>query len=276
MARIRVTRRTHIKKPWYERPALLFIALAVALGLGGILMAHLFNTRRTAVLGGSGGGHVGADSAGVPTTTAAAPTEPLELPGVLAPGDAFPAASAGMVLPPMRVGMLGEDAAARAALRAARHLGPVGSGEGVFAFAEGAKLVDAGVTGAAIAWDALPLRAEQRGFCDFEVHRGADGSVYLVGFVAGNVAQAIARLGPGLVLPATGGEASPKWQVWKRRGGSQEAVLHQGAEIVLFPDLGPEATCIVALPLERLRPLRVRRVDIGLPKPAEAIEVALR
>jgi hypothetical protein len=275
LARIRVTRRTHIKKPWYERPALLFIALALALGLGGVLMAHLFNTRRTAVLGG-GGGLAGTDSAGVSTASAPAPTEPTDLPGVLTPGATMPSARPGMVYPPMLVGTLGEDAAARGVLRKVRYLGPVGSGEGAFAFVEGAKLIDAGATGTGIRWDALPLRTEQRGFCDFEVHREAGGTVYLVGFVTGKVAQAIAALGPGLVLPAAGGEAIPKWQFWRGRGAADEVALRQGSEIAVFPDLGPEATCIVALPMERLRPLRVRRVEMGLPKPAEVIEVALR
>lgn len=269
VAKPRVTRRIHVKKPWYERPGLLFGALVVALGIGGILIARLMS-------GGGGvttlGGPPAPDdaTAQAPATPAPAPTAIVveeDLTGILGAGEPLPAAEPGRVLPPIRIETTAEAAEARRALRQARAIE-------VPVFVEGAKLVEAAAGGPGPSPDALPLRAEQRAFCDFEVMRESDGTACLVGFVSVDVARALAALGPSLTYPAAGQEP-PGWQVWKKRGGDR-LVLRAGSEVTLFPDLGPAATCIVALPLRHLQPLRVQRVQTGLAQPAEVLEAALR
>jgi hypothetical protein len=265
MAKIKVTRRTHIRKPWYERPAVLFAALAVALILGGLLLARLFSARQPEAFAPTLGGTPTPAAQETAPSPATPPSD--ELGGVLPAGSPLPASTPGAVLPPVRVLTHAEAAAARRALRQASSASP----ESGARFVEGAKL--AGL--ASLTWDALPLREEGRAFCDFEVLREAGGSGTLVGFVTLDEGKALADLGPSFALPAEGDEP-PGWQIWRRRDTSGRVRLHAGSRITFYPDLDPVATCIVALPLERLRPLRMRRADVGLAQPVEALEIELR
>jgi hypothetical protein len=272
VAKPRVTRRVHVKKPWYERPWLLFIALIIALGIGGILISRLMSGGKgVSTLGGPVTTDATTEAPAAPAPAAPAPTPGDDLTGILSASDPLPAAEPGMVLPPIRVETTAEATEARRVLRLAR---AVTSGAAP-AFIEGASLVEASAGGAAPPWDALSLRNEQRAFCDFEVSRAADGSAYLIGFVSVEVARALAALGPTFTYPAAGQEP-PGWQVWKKRGDGDRLVLRGGSEVTLFPDLSPEATCLVAFPLQHLQPLRVRRVQTGRTQPAEALEATLR
>ena len=272
VAKPRVTRRTHVKKPWYERPWLLFIALIIALGIGGILISRLMSGGQgVSTLGGPATTDATTETPVTPVPAAPAPTPGDDLTGILSVGDPLPAAEPGMVLPPIRVETTAEAAGARRALRLAR----AGTPGAAPAFVEGASLVQASAGGAAPSWDALSLRDEQRAFCDFEVSRAADGSAHLISFVSIEVARALAALGPAFTYPAAGQEP-PGWQVWKKRGDGDRLVLRAGSEVTLFPDLSPEATCLVAIPLQHLQPLRIRRVQTGRTQPAEVLEVTLR
>ena len=269
VAKPRVTRRIHVKKPWYERPWLLFIALIIALGIGGFLISRLMaGGRRAVTLGGPPTPDAVSEEPATPAPPTPAATVTEDMTGILSAGDPLPAVGPGMVLPPIRVETTAEAAEARRTLRQA----PTGTAP---AFIEGARLVGASAGGAAPVWDALPLRNEQRAFCDFEVSRAVDGSAHLISFVSVEVARALAALGPSFTYPAAGQEP-PGWQVWKKRGDGERIVLRAGSEVTLFPDLGPEATCIVAVPLQHLQPLRVRRMETGLAQPAEVLEATLR
>jgi hypothetical protein len=269
VAKPRVTRRTHVKKPWYERPWLLFIALILALGIGGVLISRLMSGGRgVATLGGPPATDATTAAPATPAPAPPAATVTEDLTGVLLAGDPLPAVPPGMVFPPIQVETTAEAAEARRALRQA------GSGA-VPAFVEGAKLVEASAGGAAPTWDALPRRDEPRAFCDFEVSRSADGSASVIGFVSVEVARALAALGPSFTYPPAGQEP-PAWQVWKRRGDGERLVLRAGSPVTLCPDLSPEATCIVELPLRHLQPRSIRRVQTGRAQPAEVIEATLR
>jgi len=269
VAKPRVTRRVHVKKPWYERPWLLFGALVIALGIGGFAISRLMSGGRgVATIGGPAAtdATTEAPATSAPAVPAPSPTE--DLTGILHAGDPLPAAEPGMVLPPIRVETTAEAAEARRALRQAL-------AGATPAFVEGAKLVGASAGGATPTWDALPRRNEQRAFCDFEVSRAADGSACLIGFVSVDVARALAALGPSFTYPPAGQEP-PGWQIWKKRGDGERIVLRAGSPVTLFPDLSPAATCIAELPLQHLQLLRVRRTETGLAQPAEALEATLR
>jgi hypothetical protein len=270
VAKPRVTRRTHIKKPWYERPALLFIALIIALGVGGVVVSRFLGASRQAAMGPRGPEATPESPAGATESPPATAPEAEDLTGLLGAGDPLPSPRPGTVLPPIHTVTITEASRARQALRVAR----TGVAKATPAFVEGTRLVDAAAGGVPAAWDALPLRNDQRAFCDFEVCRAPDGSGYLVGFVSVAVARALAALGPTLAYSPAGQEP-PHWQVWKKHGKGDRIVLRAGSEIILFPDLGAEATCIVELPLERFRPLRIRRIETGWTQPAEVLEVAL-
>jgi len=186
VAKPRVTRRVHVKKPWYERPSLLFAALIVALGIGGILVARLMSGGRgIQTLGGPSAPSATTEAPATPAPESPAPAETEDLTGILGVGDPVPPAEPGTVLPPIRVETVAEAAAARRALRQAL----AGS---TSAFVEGARLVEASAGGATPTWDALPRRSQQRAFCDFEVSRAADGSTSLIGFVSVEAARALA------------------------------------------------------------------------------------
>jgi len=263
VAKPRVTRRTHVKKPWYERPVLLFVVLAVVLIVAGIFISRFFMGRRQASIA------LGAEADSAAARAAAGTAEPVavDLTGLIAVGAALPAAAPGAILPPIYAATLPEGAEARRELRSAREA------EGGYAFVEGARLIEAATTGMP-AWEALPLRDSQRAFCDFEVQRETGGAGYLIGFVDLDAAKALASLGPSLALPPAA-PAAPSWQVWKKKGAGR-LELRVGSEILLYPDVAPEASCAIGLPLERVRPLRLRRVEGGLANPVEALEVALR
>ncbi|MCK4305795.1 MAG: hypothetical protein KAY24_16275, partial [Candidatus Eisenbacteria sp.] len=121
MKKIKVTRRVITKPPWYERPPLLFGAIAGLLIISGFVMAQL-NSRsaqQPTVLG------TGGDD-----DSLSAPAESLEtvghLPGhVLASDAPWPPAVSGECLPPVEVETLKGAVALRARLRHARALEPL-------------------------------------------------------------------------------------------------------------------------------------------------------
>ncbi len=283
MKKIKVTRRVHRKKPWYEKPEILFGVIIVGLGLAGLLLARFYQgPRQVAPLGTA----AGADSAA--TRTNATPAAPvLDLGHVLATGAPLPSVAEGELLPPVRVETRAAATQTRRALRAARDLRPMGAVDGgpgsgsggEFAFAEGRRLLQAMNApggGPAGLWDTVPLESEQRVWCDFEIQRVRGGEVYVVAFVPALVAEALGEAGSSLALsPAVPNEQAPWWQIWKRKKDQGEIGLHQGSRTVLWPDLSPEADCVVVLPLERMDLLELRPMQSGLARPAEVLEIVL-
>ena len=68
----------------------------------------------------------------------------------------------------------------------------------------------------------------------------------------------------------------PWWQIWKKRTKTAGIVLQQGSRIELYPDIDPNADCLVALPVARLSPREARSVNTGLASPVDVLEVELR
>jgi hypothetical protein len=287
LKKIKVTRKAHQKAPWYEQPTLLFVAIGLTLVIGGVLMAHLNrgSSDPTTVLGTADGG----DSVAV-TPETALPEESVEAEHVLRFGSSLPTAESGQLLPPMSTETLTEAAEVRGLFRSARALQPLGRGEGepgsgktsvtaLFGFAEAGSVAAATAPGTAEGdlWNRLAVSPEQRPWSDFEIQRDEAGCVYVVAFVSQAVAEEFGVLGASLPLPpAVEEKHPPKWQFWKKRQEPERLVLRQGTEIVLYPDVSPEATCAIVLPFERITPVQVRNVYSGLPRRTEVLDVTLR
>ena len=280
MKKIKVTKRVHDKVPWYERPVLLFSAIAILLAGAGLLMAHLnrnVGSNSDPVLGTSNQ----ADSTQVPQ--AGEVSGPggwhLAAPHVLDAGGAIPQAASGEVLPPIYAETLVEAAHVRENLRRARDLQPWSSGaEAAYGCLPADSLV-AAATGEALGSEIggeLTPGSECRSCCDFEIQRDGEGKLYLMAFVGLETAEAFGKAGPRMDLaPEPEGPEPPRWQFWKKRAAPEEFELRHGSRIVLYPDLSPEGTCAVVLPLDRLQFSAGRRVREGLGRPVEVLEASL-
>ena len=85
------------------------------------------------------------------------------------------------------------------------------------------------------------------------------------------------RSGPDFALAPRDPVANPPWwQIWKKRPKTVGIVLRQGSRIELYPDIDPNADCLVALPVARLAPRGARSVNTGLASPVDVLEVELR
>jgi len=274
--KIKVTKRVRAKVPWYERPPLLFGAISVALVGAGLLMAHLNR--------GSGGPDVLGGPGGSDTTRVenAQPQVEEEDTGigehVFQLGERFETPRPGDLLPPMAAETLGEAAEVRARLREARQATLGGPGPGAAGFLEAGELVAAAGAGRLHpeAWEELGLSRDHRPWSDYELHWGRGGQIYLVAFVAADVAEALGLRAPDLALPPpVPGSEVPWWQFWKKAAEPEQLVLYQGSAILLYPDLNPLATCAVALPVQRVSLEAVRQVRTGLSRPVSVIEATL-
>ncbi len=272
--KVKVTKKVAAKVPWYERPPLLFGAIAAVLLVSGILMAHL--TSRTtsstqSVLGGDAGG----DSL-APVVADTAAREHL-----LTVKDDIPAVGTGELLPPLMVETLQDAATARHLTRDVRGLesfADAAGATGVFGFVAADNLLDAFQEHGEAAgfWDRLPLHAQFDPDRDIEVHRDDLGAIYLAGFVAEEVGEALGTLGPTLPLPpAPEVETPPAWQFWKKRSPPETTTLYEGKVVSLHTVLNPEAKCFVVLPLQRARPEAVRTIRAAMEKPRQVLQVAL-
>ena len=126
-------------------------------------------------------------------------------------------------------------------------------------------------------WARLELGTEHVPWRDFEVQRVAPGEIYLLAFVSEEAGRLFAALDPEPVFePALPVEAHAWWQIWKKKPEPPPLELRQGVILTLHPDLNPEASCAVALPLARLEPVAVREVRAGLSHLVQTLEVRLR
>jgi hypothetical protein len=281
LKKIKVTKRVATKVPWYEKPPLLFGAIAGLLLISGLVMAHLNSrTAKPPVV-------LGPDSAGDSSVVATLPSDDLgeAQAELLTVADALPPAESGVSLPPVVLETLKDAVALRARFREARQLeAPPSAGEtaadrGHYAFGPPEALLEAAAQAPAPTdlWAHMAFGAAERGPRDFEFHRDASGEAYIVAFVSREVGEALHARGPRLNLsPAPPVEAPPRWQFWRKAPEPEKLELFLESVIVLHPELSPEATCGVVLPLERLRPLRVREIRVGLTRPVDVLEVALR
>jgi len=291
LKKIKVTKRVRAKVPWYERPPLLFGAIAVLLAGAGLLMAHLNRGSNSPEVLGTG---ERTDGTSAPAQGEPATDWHAEAPDVLAAGAELPPASPGKLLPPVRIETLGEAARVRERFRKARELerlafdgDPSGGAPGgrwletdqpVWTCVPADSLLSAFSPSAseAAARAALVPSAECRPCCDFEVHRDRDGGLYLLAFVDLETAEALGGLAPDLALPpAPPAEESAGWQFWKRRQNSDRGVW-QGGRILLHPDLDPEAVCAVVLPAERLAVTGFESARAGISPATRILEARLR
>jgi hypothetical protein len=279
--KLKVTKRVAAKVPWYEKPVLLFGAIAVILLGAGILMANVTSrsARAPAALGpGAGGGTAS------PATTPSGPQAEVVPPGTLLnPTAALPPIASCQCAPPLAAETRQDAVAARTRLREARGLAPRapedGPGVAVFSNVAVDELVaHASQTGSpAQLWDRLTFKSEADPYTDIELQRDAEGCVYVAGFVSRDIAEALGALGPDLVLgPAPLVEKPPIWQFWKKPPKPEKIVLYQGSVVAIYPDLSPEAECYVVLPLTRARPSGVRTPRAALERPLHVLEVTLQ
>lgn len=266
MKKIKVTRTVHKKVPWYEKPTLLFVVIGGALLVLGILLARVTgmagkNTMRSEVV-------IAEAAAPAPSTA-----HVVEL------GAPLPATAPGGLLPPIRVSTRPDAQQARALVRAARLGGGPDADPGEHGYVDGRRLAELAKQGtlSAQVWAQLPLTETQREWCDFEVLRNAAGEGALLAFVAPDVAEALGTLGADFALGPRDPVANPPWwQIWKKRTKAAGLVLRQGSRIELYPDIDPNADCLVALPVARLVPREARSVNTGLASPVDVLEVELR
>ena len=281
--KLKVTKRVEVKPPWYERPPLLFGAIAIVLLASGILMANV--TSRTTKQSTQALGQ-GTDT-GTPTATTGAPgTAPAGSAAtglVLDPDAPLPPLAAGECGPPLAAETRQAAAVARTRMREARSLRALtveGGREGaVFAHVAVENLVaqanQAGSTEQL--WDRLELHPGFDPLADIELQRDGEGRLYVAGFVSRQVGEALGVLGPGLPLtPAPSVQKPPAWQFWKKSAPAGAFELHQGSVVAVYPDLNPEAACFVVLPLERARPTTMRTVRAALERPQHVLEVTLQ
>jgi len=267
LKKIKVTRTAKAKLPWYERPVLLFTAIGAALLVLGVVMAWLSGMAREKALQ--------ADQ--VSATAPAAAEAALDPGSVLEAGAPLPRPPEGGLVPPIRVRLRAEGEQARASLRAALASDGDVSAIPALGYVDTRSLSRLGAQTAGADWEALPLSEQQRTWCDFELARGPGGGVYLLGFVALDVAGALGELAPDFAWPPPDTSASaPKWQFWKKKEAETRLRLRQGSRIELYPDLNPGAEFLVAIPAARLAPLGARSAHTGLATPMEVLEVELR
>jgi hypothetical protein len=275
--KIKVTKREAAKKPWYERPVLLFGVIAALLIIGGVLMAHLY--RRSSgppvVLGT-------ADSDSAAVVAVAAEELPAGAPvsHVLTLGTPLPEAQPGHLLPPLRVETLADGPAARSTYRAARDLSPPGAAGPVFGFVDAREAAaalsgESGATRAGLVEHLKPAGAD-RNWLEFEVQQDVANEIYLLGYVAPDVAEQFGVLGDGLSLPpAVAEKRPPKWQFWRKRDAGP-VVVRAGATITLYPDPSPEATCALVLPFDHIATATAREIVGGVARRTIVMDVTLQ
>jgi hypothetical protein len=266
LKKIKVTRTVHKKVPWYEKPTLLFVVIASALLVLGILLAR--------VTGKAGEKNLRSE---IVLAEAAAPAAGTD--HVVDLGTPLPTTAPDGLLPPIRVRTRSDAQQARALVRAARQGSEPDASPGEHGYIDGRRLAELAKQGTLSpqAWAALPLTGTQREWCDFEVLRGATGEGVLLAFVAPDVAEALGTLGADFALPPRDPIANPPWwKIWKKRPKAVGIVLRQGSRIDLYPDVDPNADCLVALPVARLAPRAARSVNTGLASPVDVLEVELR
>lgn len=259
MSTLKVKRKVTPKVPWYEKPPLLFGAIAGLLVVSGFVMAQI-NSRVS---------QTPAEVADV-DSVAAAVGDSISArwqltAGLLGADEPLPQPAPGEILPPVLVETLRDAVLVREKLRAAHG--------GEFAFAPVSNWL---ALGSAAGWDALDRTTDFEPKRDFEFHRVPSGEVYVTAFVRRTVAEALSALGPQLTLGDEPTESRPPaWQFWKRGDEEGELKLYRDSVIELFPDLHPEATCLIALPIARLSPREIREIRIGRGLPSEVLAVAL-
>jgi len=279
--KLKVTKRVEVKPPWYERPPLLFGAIAIVLLASGILMANVTSRttkRSTQALG------QGTDTPTATTQTpGAAPAGSAATGHVLDPAAPLPPLAAGECGPPLAAETRQAAVVVRTRLREARALGALtveGGREGaIFAHVAVENLVAQATQArdAAQLWDRLELHPGFDPLTDIELQRDGEGRLYVAGFVSRQVGDALGALGPGLPLtPAPPVRKPPAWQFWKKPAPAGAFELHQGSVVTVYPDLNPEAACFVVLPLERARPTTMRTVRAALERPQHVLEVTLQ
>lgn len=260
MSKLKVKRKVTPKVPWYEKPPLLFGAIAALLIISGFGMAQINSRVSEAPEEGSDVDSV-AIAMGDTVNTRWQATA-----GLLAADADLPTPGAGQMLPPILIETLRDAAFVRGRLRDVRG--------GEFAFARARDWL--ALAGEA-SWDALEMKADFVPQSDLEFHRDLSGEVYVAAFVKRGVAEAMSALGPRLVLTDAPVETGPPaWQFWRRRAEPEKLTLYRESVIELFPELSPEATCLVVLPIARLSPREVREVRLSRGLPIEVLAVALR
>ncbi len=269
MKKVKVTKKTRVKTPWYERPPLLFGAIALVLLLGGILMAQLQSRSGDQTPLGAVPDSLAEDAsaaAGGPGTSGGGDAKDQRAEFLLDLDDPLPDPATGGMLPPLVAVTLPDAATAREKLREARDLAPVeqtGSLDaGHYGFADlGAWPQEEAAT--PVAWPELEA-APEPGYEGIELHRDAEGAFYVMGFVSEELAGALGEQAPSLDLAPMPEEARiPKWQFWRKAPEPERLVLYQGSTIRVYPDIQPEATCAIALPAERIA--AARAVEHAIP-----------
>ncbi len=278
MKKVKVTKKTRTTTPWYERPPLLFGAIAVVLLVGGILMAQLQSR-------GADQTPLGAtpDSLLAAQAAAAADAALEQDDGsacILDLDSPLPEVSAGQLLPPLSAETIPDAARAREILRGARGLTaveaadlPVKLDEGTFGFVA---LELLSTDDSSPAWGELPAQAAslREGL---ELHRDARGGMYLVGFVGRRIANLLGERGPDLSFEPMPEEAQPPWwQFWKKAPPADPPVLYAGSKITIYPDIQPEATCALVLPAQHVAVCEVKERGIPGARPIKIVEVTLK
>lgn len=286
MKKVKVTKKTRAKTPWYERPPLLFGAIAIVLLLGGILMAQLQSRNANQTALGTVPDSL-ASPAGAPQSAGPAGSSGEDRGDgsadraqyLLDPADPLPEPVTGQMLPPLRAETLPDAVAAREKLREARGLtvvdqaGPLDPGH--FGYADlGAWPADEAA--ASVAWGEFAA-APEPGYEGIELHRDLQGGFYVMGFVGEEVAGALGEQAPSLELAPMPEEARiPKWQFWRKAPKPERLVLYQGSDVTVYPDVQPEATCAVALPAEHIAVARAVERSIPGAHPIKVLEIALQ
>jgi len=288
--KLKVTKRVATPVPWYERPVLLFAVIGAALLGAGILMANITSRNVSVPTALGPGGDGAADTLPVqgqpearPAGQTAEQAEVVARGVLLSPDAALPPIASGQGSPPLLAETRQDAAAVRDRMRAVRGLVPVTLQHEPGAAVFGDVMVDSLVAHAARPgtpgqlWDRLSFKTEADRYTDIEVQRDAEGCVYVAGFVAREVGELLGALGPDLELePAPVVAKPPAWQFWKKTPRPEKLELYQGSVVAVYPELRPEASCFVVLPLSRAHPSGVRMIRAALERPQHVLEVTLQ
>lgn len=259
MSTLKVKRKVTPKVPWYEKPPLLFGSIAALLIISGFVMAQI-NSR----VSQPPAEVAEVDSVAVAVGDSISARWQLTA-GLLGADEVLPEPAPGEILPPVLVQTLRDAALVREKLRVVR-------GDD-YAFAAARNWL---TLGDAATWEALERKPDFEPRKDFEFHRARSGEIYVAAFVSRAVAEAFIALGPRLALREAPPENHPPaWQFWKRDDEESELKLYRDSAIDLYPDLNPEATCFVVLPLARLSPQEAREMRLGRGLPSVVLTAVL-
>jgi len=277
LKKIKVTKRVATKVPWYEKPPLLFSAIAALLLIAGIAMGR-FNAKSpdTTMLG-----KTGADSTQAVITLVENVDAIIEQEyETLLSADA-PFSTNNEAVDPRRVKTLGDAADYRERMREYFHLAPVDQADsrsgGCFGFIAAENLCPASSAGEVVSSiEISQLASEFDPYTDFEVHRHQTEQMTLVAFIGKDDAVALARCGISMELPSPPPiEDIPKWQFWRKQDPPERGRLYAGSEITLYGDLRPEAMCACALPLSRLKLSEVAVLKSGVERPVHVLKATV-